>query len=125
MTGPMATRLRISVGGAAHELRSLHDWLRRVDELRGRVEPVRAPVGPGEMGGAGEALVVAVGSGGMGAVLAGALSTWISQRRSDVKLTVTREDGRTIELDAKRVDPRAVIEEVRRLLDIDSGDEWM
>ncbi len=77
------------------------------------------------MGGAGEALVVAVGSGGMGAVLAGALSTWISQRRSDVKLTVTREDGRTIELDAKRVDPRVVIQEVRRLLDIDSGDEWM
>lgn len=78
---------------------------------------MQADVQPGQMGGALDALAVAVGSGGMGAVLAGALSTWITHRRSDVKLTVTNEDGRKIELDAKRVDAETVIRDIATLLD--------
>lgn len=78
---------------------------------------VDAGIEPGQMGPVLDALVVAVGSGGMGAVLAGALSTWISHRRSDIKLTFTAENGRKVELDAKRVDPQTVLREIGRLVD--------
>lgn len=71
------------------------------------------------MGAIDAALVVALGSGGAGAVLAASVSTWLSQpRRADVTLTVTAEDGRHIELDARRVrDPAALLREVRWLLE--------
>ncbi|MGH2844047.1 MAG: effector-associated constant component EACC1 [Solirubrobacteraceae bacterium] len=99
-------------------LRSLLEWLRHEDALRGRVCTVHAPVRPGEMGGVLEVLEVALGSGGAGAVLAGSVSTWLSQpRRADVTLTVTAEDGRRIELDARLVrDPAVLLREVERLL---------
>jgi Effector Associated Constant Component 1 len=60
-------------------LRSLLDWLRHEDTLRGRVRTVQTPVRPGEMGALDAALVVALGSGGAGAVLAASVSTWLSQ----------------------------------------------
>jgi Effector Associated Constant Component 1 len=99
-------------------LQSLLDWLRQEDILRGRVRTVQTPVRPGEMGALDAALVVALGSGGAGAVLAASVSTWLSQpRRADVTLTVTAEDGRHIELDARRVrDPAVLLREVRWLL---------
>lgn len=99
-------------------LRSLLDWLGHEDTLRGRVRAVHASVRPGEMGGVLDVLMVALGSGGAGAVLATSVSTWLSQpRRADVKLTITAEDGRHIELDAHRVrDPVVVLREVERLL---------
>lgn len=117
MTDSASGQLWIRIAQGADELRSLHDWLSRDDALRGRARLVAARVEPGQMGGLLDALVVAVGSGGMGAVLAGALSTWISHRRSDVKLTVTSDDGRKVELDATRVDPQTVLREVGKLLD--------
>lgn len=71
---------------------------------------------PGEMGGLADALVVALSSGGAGAVLARSLSTWLWQRRSDLKLTIT-SNGRTVELDAVRVpDAQALVREVADLL---------
>ncbi|MGH3833116.1 MAG: effector-associated constant component EACC1 [Pseudonocardiaceae bacterium] len=99
-------------------LRSLLEWLRHEDALRGRVRTAHAPVRPGEMGGLLEVLEVALGSGGAGAVLATSVSTWLSQpRRADVTLTVTADDGRHIELDARRVrDPVVLLREVERLL---------
>ncbi len=99
-------------------LRSLLDWLQQEDTLRGRVRAARTPVRPGEMGALDTALVVALSSGGAGTVLAASVSTWLSQsRRADVTLTVTAEDGRHIELDARRVrDPAVLLREVRWLL---------
>jgi Effector Associated Constant Component 1 len=99
-------------------LRSLLDWLRHEDALRGRVRAAQTPVRPGEMGGVLDVLEVALGSGGAGAVLATSVSAWLSQpRRADVTLTVTAEDGRHIELDARRVrDPAVLLREVRWLL---------
>lgn len=99
-------------------LRSLLDWLQHEDELRGRVALERKAARPGEMGGLVDVLVVALGSGGAGAVLAQSLSTWIGQRRADLRLTIT-SDGRTrtVELDGKRVpDVQALIREVGGLL---------
>lgn len=110
-------QLWIRTARRGDELRSLQDWLSREDELRGRVRSVHGCLEPGQMGGVLDALVVAAGSGGMGAVLAGALSSWITHRRSDIKVTITSEDGRKVELDGHRVDPQIVLEEVRKLLD--------
>jgi hypothetical protein len=96
----------------------LLDWLRHEDTLRGRVRTAQTPARPGEMGGVLDALEVALGSGGADALLATSVSTWLSQpRRTDVKLTVTAEDGRHIELDARRIqDPAVLLREVERLL---------
>lgn len=107
-------------------LRSLLDWLRHEDTLRGRLRTAHAPVRPGEMGiGILEVLVVALGSGGAGAALATSLSTWLSQpRRADVTLIVTAEDGRHIELDARRIrDPAVLLREVERLLRTESSEQ--
>lgn len=64
------SRVRIAVLGSEDETapRSLLDWLHHEDELRGRVVLERAAPRPGEMGGLVDALVVALGSGGAGAV---------------------------------------------------------
>jgi Effector Associated Constant Component 1 len=70
-------------------------------------------------------LEVALGSGGAGAVLATSVSSWLSQpRRADVTLTVTAEDGRHIELDARRVrDPAVLLREVQRLLRTEGSEQ--
>ena len=113
-----ADSIRISVLGSDGEiaLRSLLDWLHHEEGLRGHVELEQAAPRPGEMGVMADGLVVALGSGGAGAVLAGALATWIRQQRSDFKLTI-RAKGRTVELDAKRVpDAQALLREFGSLL---------
>ncbi|GHI10266.1 hypothetical protein Scel_85870 [Streptomyces cellostaticus] len=102
------------------ELRSLFDWLRHEDALRGRVRVEHAPITPDEMGGGLDALVVALGPGGVGAAavgaLIGAVATWFQHRRADLRITVTNENGRTVEVDGKRVDVPALVEVVERLL---------
>ncbi|UUU36592.1 hypothetical protein JIX56_46045 [Streptomyces sp. CA-210063] len=108
-------QLRIRIEDEADELRSLLAWLRQEDALRGRVRPENTPVGQGEMGGALDALVVAVGSGVVTA-LAGALAAWIPHRRAELRITVTTESGRTVEVDGKRVDVPALVEILERLL---------
>ncbi|WP_275461663.1 effector-associated constant component EACC1 [Streptomyces noursei] len=108
--------LWLRLPGAADQLPSLMDWLRHEDGLRGRVRAVRSPPAPGEMGGALDVLAVAVGSGGVGAVLANCLAAWIAQRRSDLRITLSTRDGRTLEVDAKGVDPQALVRDIERLL---------
>ncbi|WP_416983895.1 effector-associated constant component EACC1 [Streptomyces sp. T028] len=120
MTSVTSQQLRIRTDHGADELRSLFDWLRHEDALRGRVRPEHAPIAQGEMGGALDALVVAIGPGGAGAVvgaLIGALATWFPNRRSDVRITVTNDSGRTVEVDGKRVDVPVLLEVVERLLE--------
>ncbi|WP_369392486.1 hypothetical protein AB5J72_36560 [Streptomyces sp. CG1] len=108
--------LWLRIPGAEGQLRSLMDWLRHEDGLRGRVRALQRSPAPGEMGGALDVLAVAVGSEGMGVVLANCLSTWIAQRRSDLRITVSTRDGRTVEVDAKGVDPQALARDIERLL---------
>lgn len=70
------------------------------------------------MGGAVEVLEVALGSGGVGVVLIRALCAWLTQRRSDVTVTVTVPSGDQMRVDVKRArDPEAVIREVGSLLE--------
>jgi membrane-associated two-gene conflict system component 1 (EACC1) len=100
---------------ASAEIRSLFRWLRRDDDLPGTtVRLAPAAPGPEHMGAASDVLVVALGSGGVGAVLARSLSVWVQHRTSDLKLTFRGEKG-TVELDGKRIkDPAAIIEALRK-----------
>lgn len=107
----------INVSGAhdsGAEIRSLLRWLRRDDDLPGTaVRLMPATPGPEEMGAVGDALVVALGSGGVGAVLARSLSVWVQHRTSDLKLTFHGKKG-TVQLDGKRIkDPVAVVEALK------------
>ncbi|WP_157106982.1 effector-associated constant component EACC1 [Nocardia arthritidis] len=49
---------------------------------------------------------------------AGSLSTWLSQRHSDIELMVDDRDGRRVELKARRVrDVPELLDQVARMLD--------
>jgi hypothetical protein len=112
--------LRITVAEAPNALRSLLDWLRHEDELRGLLRLESSGSGTGaEMGGLLDVLTIAMGSGGVGAVLARSLSTWLTQRHTDVKVTVKRPDGRSVEVDARlrQDDVPGLIHEIRQLVD--------
>ncbi|MFG2358346.1 hypothetical protein [Streptomyces sp. NPDC048521] len=114
-------RLHVSaepgVEAEAH-LVSLRDWLAAEEALRGRVELLAHTPQPGQMGAALDVLVVALGSGGAGAVLARSLSTWLVQRRADVTVRLSRGDGQEVTVEVRRTsDPQAVIGAVGQLLE--------
>jgi hypothetical protein len=96
----------VSVSGedsASEELFSLRQWLADEEELRGRVRLLEGSPRPGRLGGLPEAVAILLGPGGAGAVLATSLIAWIRQRTGDITLRVTRSDGSSLELEARRV----------------------
>ncbi|WP_227984198.1 effector-associated constant component EACC1 [Nocardia spumae] len=101
------------------EVPLLMKWLRADPELSDRLV-LKAKVR--QSGGVADATVqllsVALGSGGIGVVLARSLSAWLAQRSSDVKLTISDPNGRRVELDAHRVrDAPQLLDQVARMLD--------
>lgn len=102
--GRIRVELSVDCDNPVNGLEVLSDWLAREPSLRGRVtQTTRAPQ-PGTLGTISDALVAAAGSGGVLTVLAGSLKTFLSQpRRSDIRITLTSQDGTTLEIDAKRV----------------------
>jgi hypothetical protein len=121
--GDMEVRISV-VGGEPAELESLDGWIRRERELAGRVTFVGATPREGELGALGEALVVAVGSGGAVSVLAASLKAWISlPRRSDVRIRVEGTDGRVVEIDADRVSGGQIDALVRQVLASGTSEE--
>jgi cytidylate kinase len=67
------------------------------------------------MGALSDVLIVALGSGGAGVVLARSLSLWIQHRTADLKVTLKGPAG-TVELEGRRIrDPEAVIEALREV----------
>jgi hypothetical protein len=90
--------------GELTDLQSLLEWLRQEPELRGQLTTRARPPNVGEMGPVTDVVVVAAGSGGALTVLATSLRTWLAQpRRSDVRIKVRSANGRTVEVDAKRI----------------------
>ncbi|MFG3405875.1 hypothetical protein [Streptomyces sp. NPDC048142] len=87
----------------AEELRSLHDWLRDVEELRGRVDRQESPPRPGMLGPLLDALSVALGPAGAATALATAVIAWLRTRRSEIRIKVTLPNRRSVELTAKGV----------------------
>lgn len=111
--------VEITVDGAAGEieLRSLHDWLLQEPGLRGSKvsRPVPIP-SPGEMGALSDVLIVALGAGGAGTVLAGAVSAWLRTRVSAFTLRI-RTAGREIEVETTNLDDvEALIEQITAML---------
>jgi hypothetical protein len=85
-------------------LEDLQGWLSLESELRGAVAAVQTAPRPGELGTVTDALAVALGGGGTLTVLAASLRAWFAQpRRSDVRIVIRDADGRSVEVDAKRV----------------------
>jgi hypothetical protein len=115
---PDGAELRVAVEGpgepeAEAHMIALRDWLVSEDALRGRVRPQRQPPFPGHMGSTVELLTVALGSGGVLAVLIQSMCTWLTSRGTDIKITVSTEDGQRIEVDVRRAaDPQALLREV-------------
>ncbi|MGW3956388.1 effector-associated constant component EACC1 [Streptomyces sp. NPDC004752] len=113
----MDTLIGISGGDEVGELASLASWFSAERELQGTVRVVRRDIEETDLGGALDVLSVAVGSGGVGVALAQSLSAWLRARRSDIKVTITA-NGRTIEVDARRVsDPVSLITRVLESVD--------
>jgi hypothetical protein len=113
-------RVQIRVSGEEEELRelaSLEDWLLDDPALRGcRTSLEAMPPGASDMGALSEVLIVALGSGGMGAALAASLTTWLRTRVSHVRIRIQTERGE-IELDAKAAaDPERMSEAVTKII---------
>lgn len=111
--------IRIRVREFPELTRSLVAWLREDPNLGGRLR-VRGSLTQtgGLFEGVVQVLSVALGAGGVGAVLAGSLSTWLGQRHSDIELIVDDRDGRRVELNARRVrDVPELLDQVARMLD--------
>jgi len=111
-------------GGRTDNLESLDDWLKGVPKLAGQVRMSGPAPQVGELGALSDALVVAVGSGGVLSVLATSLHAWLSQpRRSDVRIRVQGSGGRVAEIDANRVDATQIEGILRQVLDFGSQSE--
>jgi hypothetical protein len=110
-------QLSVESDDPVEALADLSDWLHLESELRGLVKPGDAVPGPGKLGALSEFLIVAIGSGGTLSVLAASLKVFLAQPRgSDVRIVVTSEDGRRVELDAKRVGDVKVEQLLRQAL---------
>jgi hypothetical protein len=118
-------QVRISVVGGDHApLESLDGWLRQEHELAGRITFAAARPREGELGALGEALVVAVSSGGTVSVLAASLKAWILlPHHSDVRIRVQGADGRLVEICADRISGEHVDSLIRQVLDSETPQE--
>lgn len=94
----MDLQIDISGGDDVREKAALLQWLRTDRRLVRHVRLQRRTPGAEELGGALDVLMVAVGSGGIAAVLAQSLPTWLQSRRPAVKITLTTAAGDSVEL---------------------------
>ena len=99
----MYLAVTVDAEGPGAEVRSLQEWLVAEPGLRGRVRLVQPAPQAGTLGGAVEALTVAVGQGGAVTALVSVLVVWIRRRVGDVSVTLTRPDGTSISVDATHV----------------------
>lgn len=84
----MTIELTVHSADAESDLIALAQRLRGERELAGLVWQQRTPIVDNQLGGAWDTITVAMGSGGVGSVLAGALTTWLQHRtKTTVKLT--------------------------------------
>ncbi|CAM3962101.1 hypothetical protein KIPE111705_33575 [Kibdelosporangium persicum] len=112
----MDVQLTVRSANADNDLASLAEWLRNERVLRGGVRQMRRPITEGQLGGAFEIISVAVGAGGLGTVLAGALTTWL-QNRPRTKIKISRGDL-SVEIEAGKLkDAPALVEKLLESVD--------
>lgn len=94
-----AMTVSITLDGADEKLRSLANWLRDEDDLRGRVRVSRAPIPDEHMGAALDAIVVILTSATMGTMFT-SVKDWLVAKGAAEKVTLTlrSETGREIDL---------------------------
>src|SRR5215469_10389812 len=105
---------------AADGLRSLQAMLAGEEELHGRTRLVQSAAPPGTLGPLTESLALALGPGGVSAAVAACVVTWLRQRSSDVVVRDRGDNGRSVEVSAKRVrglDSSQLHDLARRLAD--------
>jgi hypothetical protein len=105
----VARMVRIHVSGGRNADARLVDWLRKVDELRGQVHRVPRQAEPDDMG-AGADLVVALASTSAATALVTSLQVWLTNRHSDVDVTVVDPNGGKVEFKGKRVHDFSALE---------------
>lgn len=112
-----ATVVKIVVDGSdvAAEFESLWEWLRHEQKLRGRLRIDHAPVPDSAMGLTMELAVVCAAA--CTHALAGTLSTWLVQRRSDVEITVVGPNGHSLSMSARRATMAEQEKLLRQLLE--------
>lgn len=116
MSNPQG-QLSIRTSGSHDDLVQLLDWFRHDDALRGRVKPRTSQIREGQLGDLYDVLTVAVGAGGLAPALALSLNTWLAHRRSDIKILITSDSDKvSIEIDAKRADPRELTTQIQNLI---------
>ncbi|MFJ9885818.1 hypothetical protein ACIQRW_08135 [Streptomyces sp. NPDC091287] len=104
------------------DLQDLDEWLNGEPELRGRVTPRAVQPGPNELGASFDVLITAIGSGGVISVLAGSLHAFLTRPRgTDVRISVSTPDGRSVELEAQRVEDVELL--LRQLLVVSDEQE--
>lgn len=106
----------IKSSGTPDELVDLLEWFRHDDVLRGRVGLPPARIGDGQTGALSSVLMVTVGAGGFATALVSSLTAWLTHRRSDVTITITRGDT-ALTLNAARVKSTDVQRAIEDLLD--------
>uniref|UniRef100_UPI002F911E54 effector-associated constant component EACC1 n=1 Tax=Streptomyces sp. NBC_00998 TaxID=2903712 RepID=UPI002F911E54 len=103
----------------ADQLRSLHEWLTDIDELRGRVRSRESPPRPGTLGPVLDALVVALGPAGAATAFTTAVIAWLRTRPGEVRIKVTLPNRKSVELTAKNVsdlDATSLEQQVSRVI---------
>jgi hypothetical protein len=114
----MDVRIRVAEG-TGDDLAALGEWLGGESELRGRVRVSSGPVGDTDLGSIPDLLIVTLGAGGTGKILASSLITWLQARRTTAKITV-ESAGRRVTLDiqtAGEITP--LLEQILRVADDD------
>jgi hypothetical protein len=112
--------IRLRGDTAQQELESLFSEIQGDTRLRPWAVLPAKPPQHGELGGLGEVIMVAVGTGGSLTVLASAVSTWAAHPRGPkIKLSVRadRSGAREVEIEAERVSAEEVEALLRSALD--------
>ncbi|MEU4743460.1 hypothetical protein AB0G02_23760 [Actinosynnema sp. NPDC023658] len=118
----MDVLIAVSGGDEVDELADIWSWLRTQRELAGAVRGIRSEPGETDLGGAVDVLVVALGTGGAGAVLAQSLTAWLRTRKPSISITVKTKSGTTT-VDARNLDANDVLPLLDRTLDADDERE--
>ncbi|MBO3748166.1 hypothetical protein J5X84_18995 [Streptosporangiaceae bacterium NEAU-GS5] len=113
----MNVRISVLASDEAASLESLADWLSGEPDLAGRFRLTGPDIRPGELGSMTDALVVAVGSGGVVSALASSLKAWLTHRKSDIRVRVEGPDGRKAIVEVDRGTVQDVETLIRAVLD--------
>jgi hypothetical protein len=88
---------------SAPDLRSLHSWLVKEPELKGRVRLAPGVPAPDRLGPGMDTLLIALGPGGVATAVASVAIAWIRRQTGSQTVRITRPDGSAVEVTAEHV----------------------